>query len=316
MSRPMIETVALTKRYRTQEVLRGVDLQVGAGEIFALLGPNGAGKTTTVRILATLLQPSGGQARVAGADIRTERSTVRRRIALTGQYAALDEVQTGRENLRMMTRLARLTPVEQRTRVDELLTGFDLVEAADRRVATYSGGMRRRLDLAASLVARPSVIFLDEPTTGLDPRGRQDMWTVVADLARQGTTVFLTTQYLEEADRLADRIAVLDDGRIVAEGRAADLKARVGGFRLDLSADDATAFAVLRQRLGARAVAADPAARTVGVAVDDDAVQIRRLLDELDPSGDLVVRFSLHSASLDDVFLTLTRHTAEEPSHV
>ncbi|HEX5899775.1 MAG TPA: ATP-binding cassette domain-containing protein [Solirubrobacteraceae bacterium] len=213
-----VEAAGLMKSYGDVKVLDGVDLRVRRGSVFALLGPNGAGKTTTVRILCTLAAADGGRARVAGHDVVAARHHVRRSISLTGQYAALDEVQTGEENLRMMGRLAGLPRGDARRRAGELLERFDLVEAGRRRVATYSGGMRRRLDLAASLVARPAVLFLDEPTTGLDPRSRQAMWAVIADLVDGGVTVFLTTQYLEEADRLADRVAVLDGGRVVAEG--------------------------------------------------------------------------------------------------
>jgi ABC-2 type transport system ATP-binding protein len=306
MTAPMIETQRLTKRLGTTDVLRGLDLQVGAGEIYALLGPNGAGKTTTVRILATLTRADGGTARVAGADVREQRHLVRRRIALTGQYAALDQLQTGRENLRMMARLSGMRAEPARARSEQLLERFDLGPAAGRRVATYSGGMRRRLDLAASLVSRPSVIFLDEPTTGLDPRSRQDVWRVAADLAAHGTTVFLTTQYLEEADQLADRIAVLDAGRIVAEGAPATLKSEIGGLRLELVATNASAYAELCRRLGARAVDGAPESVTVAVAVDDDAFRIRATLDELDPERTLVARFAIRSVSLDDVFLALT----------
>jgi ABC-2 type transport system ATP-binding protein len=306
MNETSIEAEGLGKRFGGAEVLRDVDLRVRAGEIFALLGPNGAGKTTSVRILATLADADAGRARVAGADVRTERHLVRRRIALTGQSAALDELQTGRENLRMMGRLTRLGPRTARARAEELLERFDLVDAASRRVSTYSGGMCRRLDLAASLLVRPSVLFLDEPTTGLDPRSRQQMWAVVRDLAREGTTIFLMTQYLEEADQLADRIAVLDRGRLVAEGTAAELKARVAGFRLDLTAAGPTAYRALATALGARAVHAEPDLGLVGVAVTDDAAAIRCLLDELDPGRELVTRFAVHSVSLDDVFLALT----------
>ena len=230
-----IEVQGLTKSYRAVRVLDGIDLRVPAGTVFALLGPNGAGKTTTVRILATLVEPDGGSARVAGHDVVADRHAVRRRISLTGQYAAIDELQTGRENLEMMGRLRRLPRRAARSRAGELLERFDLIDAGDRRVAGYSGGMRRRLDLAAGLVASPEVIFLDEPTTGLDPRARQSMWDVVTGLADAGVTVFLTTQYLDEAERLADTIAVLDRGRIVAEGTARELKQRVGGARLELT---------------------------------------------------------------------------------
>jgi ABC-2 type transport system ATP-binding protein len=307
---PMIEALGLRKRFGPQEVLRGVDLKVDAGEIFALLGPNGAGKTTTVRILATLARADGGSARVAGADVLTERHAVRRTIALTGQSTALDQLQTGRENLRMISRLAGLSTKQASARTDQLLDRFDLQNAAGRRVATYSGGMRRRLDLAASLVGRPSVIFLDEPTTGLDPRSRQDVWAIVAELAREGTTIFLTTQYLEEADRLADHIAVIDGGVVVAEGTAAALKAQVGGFRLELVASTPAAYDVLRGRLSSAIVSEDPAACTIAVSVEDAAAEIRALLDQVDPGGDLITRFAIHSASLDDAFLALTGRVA------
>jgi ABC-2 type transport system ATP-binding protein len=213
----------------------------------------------------------------------------------------------------MMGRLAGLRSAAAAARAAELLDRFDLQAAAGRRVGSYSGGMRRRLDLAASLVRRPAVMFLDEPTTGLDPRSRQDVWTVVAELAAEGTTVFLTTQYLEEADRLADRIAVMDGGLFVAEGTAAQLKARVGGFRLDLVAAGAGAYEALRARVGSRAVSEHPDTRTIGVSLEDDAAQIRAALDDLDPGGELVARFALHSASLDDAFLALTGRTPALP---
>jgi ABC-2 type transport system ATP-binding protein len=314
MDPDMIECTGLAKGYGGTPVLAGLDLAVAPGEIYALLGPNGAGKTTTVRILATLIRADAGTARVAGADVVTERASVRRRIALTGQYAALDAVQTGRENLRMMAALAGFRGRAARRRADDLLARFDLVAAADRRVAGYSGGMRRRLDLAASLVARPAVIFLDEPTTGLDPRSRQELWLVVAELAREGTTVLLTTQYLEEADRLADRVAVLDQGRVTAEGTPAELKARVGGLRLELVARDATALTALAAAAAVAGDAVDPGARTVRVPVEDDAAEVRRILDRLDPDGTRIARFALHSASLDDVFLALT--ASKEPVRV
>src|SRR3954471_20820411 len=222
-----VDAAGLEKAYGDVPVLRGVDLRVARGSVFVLLGPNGAGKTTTVKILATLVSADGGRARVAGFDVAAQRREVRRSISLTGQYAAVDELQTGAENLYMMGRLAGLSRPPARGGAGELLARFDLVSAGGRRVATYSGGMRRRLHPAASLVGRPSVLFLDEPTTGLDPRSRQAMWDVISELVADGVTVFLTTQYLEEADRLADRIAVLDGGRVVAEGTAAELKRRV-----------------------------------------------------------------------------------------
>jgi ABC-2 type transport system ATP-binding protein len=306
----MIEARGLAKSYGTTEVLRGVDLTIRAGEIFALLGPNGAGKTTTVRILGTLSPASAGTARVAGADVDTERHLVRRRIALTGQYAALDDGQTGRENLTMMGRLLGLGRRPALARSAELLERFDLVDAADRRVGKYSGGMRRRLDVAASLLGRPSVLFLDEPTTGLDPRSRKEVSAIVAELARGGTTVFLTTQYLEEADRLADRIAVIDGGVVVANGTAAELKASVGEQRLELTATSGDAYETLHVRLGERLLGAEPATRTLDVAVSGDAAPIRALLDDLDPDAQLINRFAVRSASLDDAFLALTGRPA------
>jgi ABC-2 type transport system ATP-binding protein len=308
-----VEASGLEKSYGAVKVLAGVDLRVERGSVFALLGPNGAGKTTTVRILATLVRPDAGQARVAGFDVVRDRRRVRRAISLTGQYAAVDELQTGEENLRMMGRLSGLPGPRVRRRARELLERFGLADAGDRRVATWSGGMRRRLDLAASLVADPAVIFLDEPTTGLDPRGRQAIWQVVGDLAGAGVTVFLTTQYLEEADRLADRIAVIDGGRVVADGTAAQLKRRVAEQRLDLVLADAAAFQDAAGRLGERAVQRDAGRLTIGVATDGSAAQVRALLDEVDPGRGAVERFAVHTATLDDVFLALTGRSAGQP---
>ncbi|MFD3354397.1 ABC transporter ATP-binding protein [Streptomyces fradiae] len=247
-----VEAVGLRKSYRNVRVLDGLDLRVPRGSVFALLGPNGAGKTTTVRVLATLTPPDGGSARVAGYDVVAERSLVRRAISLTGQYAAVDDHQTGAENLRMTARLAGLPRRAARRRAAELLERFGLAHAADRLAGSYSGGMRRRLDLAAGLVGEPEVVFLDEPTTGLDPRSRQELWEVVRGLAAGGAAVFLTTQYLEEADQLADRVAVMDGGRVVAEGTADALKSRVAGHRLEVVAADAAAYG----RLAAGAEAA------------------------------------------------------------
>ena len=310
-----IEASGLAKSYRDVRVLGGVDLRVPRGSVFALLGPNGAGKTTTVRILATLSRADRGQARVAGLDVVRNRHEVRRRISLTGQFAALDEVQTGAENLRMMGRLSGLSRTAARQRAATLLEQFELTGAGRRRVGTYSGGMRRRLDLAASLVGHPSVIFLDEPSTGLDLPSRQTMWQVIEELAASGVTVFLTTQYLEEADRLADRIAVLDAGRLVAEGTAEELKRRVAARRLDLTCPDVTAFAKVSRYFGERAVHLDPGGRTVGVATDGSAAQVRALLDAADPGRCLIAAFAVRDASLDDVFLALTGH-ATETTHV
>src|SRR5437667_7968581 len=312
-----IEASGLAKSYRDVPVLAGVDLQIPRGSVFALLGPNGAGKTTTVRILATLTEADAGRARVAGFDVRRDRSQVRRRISLTGQFAALDEAQTGEENLRMMGRLARLSRKEAAARAAELIGQFDLTAAARRRVSTYSGGMRRRLDIAASLVGRPSVIFLDEPSTGLDPQSRLTMWQVIGGLAAEGVTVFLTTQYLEEAERLAETIAVLDGGHIIAQGTAAELKQRVSAQRLDLTCEGQAAFDELTRYFGDRAMHRDTASLTLGVPTDGSAAQVRALLDAADPGRTLVGRFAVRTASLDDVFLTLTRHdTVKETSRV
>jgi ABC-2 type transport system ATP-binding protein len=309
---PAIEASGLEKSYGQVRVLGGVDITVARGSVYALLGPNGAGKTTTVRVLATLLRPDAGQARVTGHDVVRERALVRRAISLTGQDTAIDELATGAENLRMMARLCRLPRTRARARAAELLERFDLVDAADRRVATYSGGMRRRLDLAAGLVRRPEVIFLDEPTTGLDPRSRQAVWEVVTGLTRDGVTVFLTTQYLEEADRLADRVAVMDAGKLVAEGSPAELKHQVAGHRLDLTAADRAAFDVLVGALGPRAMQPSGDRLAVSVATDGSAGHVRALLDELDPGRRAVARFAVHGATLDDVFLALTGHSTEK----
>ncbi|MFJ3277774.1 ATP-binding cassette domain-containing protein [Streptomyces halstedii] len=329
----MIEAHGLTKSYGKPSdpvrVLDGLGLQVPRGGVFALLGPNGAGKTTTVRILATLTTADSGTARVAGYDVVADRHRVRRAISLTGQFAAVDATQTGEENLRMTARLTGLSRSRAKHRAAELLERFGLTEAARRQVRTYSGGMRRRLDLAAGLVGfpEPGVFFLDEPTTGLDPRSRHELWQVVRDLADGGATVLLTTQYLEEADRLADRIAVLNGGRAVAEGSPETLKARFPGHRLDLVLTGREAYL----RLAARAVLHSPGTLTLGLPTDGTAAHARALLDEIDPHRTDVERFSVHSASLDDVFLALTGQTTgetadettgetteptEEPTHV
>jgi ABC-2 type transport system ATP-binding protein len=317
INEPAVVTSGLRKSYDGVSVLDGLTLEVAGGSVFALLGPNGAGKTTTVRILATLLDADGGEAWVAGCDVRRERSAARKRISLTGQYAAVDDLQTGEENLRTIGRLAGLGRRSSRRQAGELLDRFGLSEAAARRVGTYSGGMRRRLDLAASLVTEPEVLFLDEPTTGLDPAGRIELYRVVAELVAAGVTVFLTTQYLEEADRLADRIAVLDSGRIVAEGTADELKRRVAEDRLELRLDPAALFSEMLGRLDGRLLAADPVERTLALRTDGSAYDVRTLLDMLDPDGTAVAEFALQKATLDDVFLTLTGHTTgKETAHV
>jgi ABC-2 type transport system ATP-binding protein len=263
-----------------------------------------------VRILATLSRADAGHARVAGHDVVRERHLVRRSISLTGQYAAVDGMQTGAETLRMMARLSGLRGAQARCRAHDLLDQFGLADAAGRRVAAYSGGMRRRLDLAASLVGQPAVVFLDEPATGLDLRSRQAMWQVISELAGSGVTVFLTTQYLEEADQLADRVAVVDGGRVVADGTPAELKQQVAGQRLDLMLAGPALFADIARMLGDRAILSDPGSLTIGVATGGSARHVRVLLDEIDPYGRAVQRFTVRTASLDDVFLALTGHAA------
>jgi ABC-2 type transport system ATP-binding protein len=307
----VVRAEGLTKAYgsnrRRTPVLTGVDLTLHRGEVLALLGPNGAGKTTTVRILATLLAPDAGRLSVAGYDVVTQARQVRSRISLTGQYAAVDDKQTGRENLAMMARLAHLSHRAGRRRVDDLITAFDLTDAADRQVGTYSGGMRRRLDLAAGLLTRPEVMFLDEPTTGLDPRSRQAMWEVVRDVVAQGTSLFLTTQYLEEADRLADRVALIDGGKVAAEGSPTELKRQVGEVGLDLVLASPDAAARVARELGTPVVAEGDA--TLRVPTDGSIAHVRDLLARVEATGVVPERWDLTAPTLDDVFLTLTgRH--------
>jgi ABC-2 type transport system ATP-binding protein len=309
-----IEAEGLVKVFGRTRALDGIDLQVGAGTILGMLGPNGAGKTTTVRVLTTLLRPDLGTARVAGYDVRTEAVQVRREIGLTGQYAALDESLTGRANLIMVGQLCRLPKKQARQRAAELLDEFDLADAADRGVKTYSGGMRRRLDLAASLVARPSILFLDEPTTGLDPRSRMVTWDAVRALTATGTTVLLTTQHLDEADQLADSIAVIDHGRVIAEGTSAELKAKMGGERVLLTVAAESDLAAARDVLGRIADGlphVEPAARTVEAPVDGGARRMPEIVRELDAAGVLLDDLGIRRPSLDDVFLTLTGRAAD-----
>ena len=316
-----IETQELRKSYGNVVALGGIDLSVDAGIVFGLLGPNGAGKTTAVRILTTLLAPDGGSARVAGLDVVRDGARVRERIGLAGQYAAVDENLTGRENLWMFGRLYRLSSRDARRRADELLGRFGLEDAADRVAKTYSGGMRRRLDLAGALVGRPQLLFLDEPTTGLDPRSRNQVWDIVRAVVAQGTTVLLTTQYLDEADQLASRIAVIDRGRVIAEGTKGELKASVGAGSVHVRLREAErrpeAAEVLRRTLDAQVqLEPDPVALTarVGTATSGIAAeQAARALGELARSGVIVDNFSLGQPSLDEVFLALTGHDTHSP---
>lgn len=309
----MIVAEALQKRYGATHALRGLDLAVQEGTILALLGPNGAGKTTAIRILTTLIRPDSGRAEVAGIDLLRHPSEVRRRIGVAGQNATLDEVLTGRENLEMIGRLFRLPASEARARSSDLLERFDLVDAADRITKTYSGGMRRRLDLAGALVAHPPVLFLDEPTTGLDPRGRLSMWDLIADLAKGGTTVLMTTQYLEEADRLADDIAVIDQGRLIARGTALELKRRTGGERLEVvvtNSGDLPAAASALTALSGEQAFVDAGARHVSVPVSSHGGMLTRAVRELDAAGIDVDDVGFRRPTLDEVFLALTGQPA------
>jgi ABC-2 type transport system ATP-binding protein len=305
----------LVKRFGANTALAGVDLAVAEGTVLGLLGPNGAGKTTIVRVLSTLLLPDGGRAEVAGLDVVRQAAAVRSMIGLTGQYAAVDEYLTGRENLEMVGRLYRLGGREARRRAGELLERFDLVDAADRPAKTYSGGMRRRLDIGASLIARPRVLFLDEPTTGLDPRSRLGMWEFIADLVSDGTTILLTTQYLEEADRLADRMVVIDRGRVIARGTGDELKAQVGGERLELtvgSAEELARAAQVLRPLGLSEPRLDEQTRRLTLPVTGGAATLAEALRRLEDVGAGVLDVGLRRPDLDDVFLTLTGHAAAD----
>jgi ABC-2 type transport system ATP-binding protein len=304
----------LVKRYGNVTALGGVDLTVPRGTVLGLLGPNGAGKTTAVRVLTTLLTADGGTAEVASVDVMASPGEVRKRIGLSGQYAAVDEYLTGFENLDMVGRLYHLGRRRSRERARELLVQFRLDEAGDRPVKTYSGGMRRRLDLAGALVAEPEVLFLDEPTTGLDPRSRGDMWDVITDLVAGGTSLLLTTQYMEEAERLAHRIVVIDRGLVIARGTADELKSQVGGERLEVVVTDAARVAEARSELAAVGVGApsvDEHTRRVTVPVSGGTAALVEVLRRLDAAGIELQDVGVRRPTLDDVFLTLTGHTAE-----
>jgi ABC-2 type transport system ATP-binding protein len=307
MTTPAIDVRGLRMSYEDTVVLDGIDLTVAPGTVTALLGPNGAGKTTTVNILSTLLRADGGVASVAGCDVAKDPNGVRAAIGLTGQFSAVDGLLSGEENLMLMARLRHLSPADAKARTAQLLEQFDLVDAARKPLATYSGGMRRRLDLAMTLVTRPQVMFLDEPTTGLDPRSRRTVWDIVRELVADGTTVLLTTQYLDEADQLADRIAVLDGGRIVAEGTADQLKSRIPGHHARLRFEDGATLASAAALL--EGATADQATLALRVPISSGVDDLRVILDRLDGARLTVDDLTLHSPDLDDVFLALTGRT-------
>jgi ABC-2 type transport system ATP-binding protein len=310
----MIETRALRKSYGDHLVLDGIDLDVDSGTIFALLGPNGAGKTTTVHILSTLISADGGEVRIAGHDLAHEPDAIRAMIGVTGQFSAIDNFLTGEENLLLMADLHHLSRREGRKRAAALLERFELVDAARKMPATYSGGMRRRLDLAMTLVGDPRIIFLDEPTTGLDPRSRHTMWQIIRDLVASGVTILLTTQYLEEADQLAGQIAVLDEGKLVAQGTPDELKRRIGGGHMRLQFADVSGLESAIHILGD--VTRDDDALTLQVPSDGNVRSIKALLDRLDDESIVVNDLSIHTPDLDDVFFALTDHSNTQKGFV
>lgn len=306
----MVEVQGLKKRFGRTEALRGIDLSVTAGSVLGVLGPNGAGKTTTINCLTTLIKPDAGRATIAGYDVISDPAAVRALISVTGQFAAVDEELTARENLILFGRLLRLSSRDAAKRATELLEQFDLLAAGNRRVKEFSGGMRRRLDLAASIVAEPLVLFLDEPTTGLDPRSRQQLWEVVRDLKQRGITIFLTTQYLEEADELADRIVVIDRGQAIAEGTADELKDRVGGTYCEIRLADPRDEAKVKQALGTLHQCS--AEGTFALPAPDRVATLTDVVRRMDAIGVTLADISLRRPSLDDVFFKLTGHIAEE----
>lgn len=307
-----ISVKGLTKSFKTLQVLKGINLEVERGTILALLGPNGVGKTTTVKILSTLLQPDSGEVLVNGHNVVTDADKVRASIGLTGQYAAVDEYLNGFENLEMMGRLYHLSRADSRERAHELLAQFDLADAAKRSVKTYSGGMRRRLDLAASLVVTPPIVFLDEPTTGLDPRSRLAMWDVIEKLVELNVTILLTTQYLDEADKLADRIALMDRGTIIAEGTADELKKKVGSERLELTIEEGHDFEKAVQVIDGETPQVNAKERTISIATTGTVHEVKRVLASMEQAGIEIETLSLHKPTLDDVFLQFTGRPAEE----
>lgn len=302
----------LTRSFKEVHVLKGMDLEVERGSITALLGPNGAGKTTTIRILSTLLLPDSGEAKINNYDVVTEAADVRASIGLTGQFAAVDEYLTGEENLHLMGRLYRLSRKYTKTRTKQLLKEFDLVEAGKRPVKTYSGGMKRRIDLAMSLIASPSVIFLDEPTTGLDPRSRLTMWQTIKKLSKAGTTILLTTQYMEEADHLADKIIVIDKGKVIAKGTPDNLKSRVGSDQVEIVIDEESDYEAAKKLIASNSAKYDPERRVISRSTKAGVSDLKKLLQQLEDGGIKVESISLHRPTLDDVFLKLTGRSTEE----
>jgi ABC-2 type transport system ATP-binding protein len=308
-SSPAITAVDVRKSFGDNVVLDGLDLAVEWGTVFALLGPNGAGKTTMVRILATLLEADHGTIHVSGHDVKREADAVRAAIGVTGQFSAIDDLLTGRENLALMADLNHLTRPDAQRRIGDLLERFELADAADRIAMTYSGGMRRRLDLAMTLIGAPQVIFLDEPTTGLDPHSRRTVWEIVGSLVHDGTTVFLTTQYLDEADRLADRVAILDRGRLVAEGSTHELKQQIPGGRIEVQFADTEAQLLAADALGIPV--SDQDSPSLQIPTDGNVATLRRVLRELDEADVDVVDLAIHTPDLDDVFFALTGRGAD-----